>query len=405
MKMTAPTFRKRIRDVAPLLSAVLLTFAQSAGAANRSDMAPNGLWTELREAPRVTCPLDSPLPRPLVAAAACGDADRVRARLAEGADVAATDQRAAFAGRTALHHAAQLGDADSVSLLLEAGADPNAQDTAGVTPLHLLVMRRASGAELPIARQLIEFGADARIRNARGRTPVAQLAAYEMRTVQPLRIHNGELRAMLAAAEAAGPQSRAVAAPVQAPVPEAALPPNDQHAAAEPTAEAAAAPSAAPQAAAAPAPEPKVEPKPEPKAEPKPEPKPEPKAEPKPEPKAEAAAMPDAAASVQAALDAWSAAWSARNVEGYLSHYSRNFKPSDGNTLERWKEQRKERVGKPESISVTLSDIRITVDGTRASARFRQDYQSESFKVVDRKYLGLAKEGTQWKIVEERGDN
>ena len=44
--------------------------------------------------------------------------ERLRARLAEGAETSATDERQAFAGRTALHHAAQLGDSLSAEKLV-----------------------------------------------------------------------------------------------------------------------------------------------------------------------------------------------------------------------------------------------------------------------------------------------
>ena len=509
--MTAHSFRKRSGAPAAVLAGLLTALSLNVGATTDNPAPGNTFWGELRAAQAVTCPTDSPLPRSLVVAAACGDLQRLRARLTEdGADLQATDERSTLAGRTALHHAAQLADPAAVALLLEAGADPNVRDAAGNTPLHLLSMRRVSGTEAAIAKRLVAFGADARIRNARDRTPALSLTAFEGRLVQPLRIHQDELRDVLAKAEQAGPRRvaprRMMAAAQPAPEPEPAPKPEPKPEPApkpepkpepapkpepkpepapkpepkpepapkpepkpepapkpepkpepapkpepktepapkpEPKPEPAPKPEPEPEPAPKPEPKPELAPKPEPKPEPAPKPEPKPEPAPKPEPKPEPAPKPEPKpepapkpepkpeatpkvaaaekpapkaaprpdptarqqAAVRSALDSWAAAWSARDVKAYLSHYSRRFKPSDGNTLERWKAVRRQRVSKPESIRVTLDQVEIKVRGRHAEVRFVQDYQSDTYKVVDRKYLAFAQEGRRWKIVEERTDN
>lgn len=65
---------------------------------------------------------------PLLAATARGDAEAVRAALAQSADVNAVGA----AGRSALMLAAQRGDAALVRLLLAAGADPQRTDRNGL---------------------------------------------------------------------------------------------------------------------------------------------------------------------------------------------------------------------------------------------------------------------------------
>lgn len=73
-------------------------------------------------------------------AAGRGDAARVRALLAAGADPAALDSAI---GASPLHHAAQSGSVDVVRLLLEAGAPVDLQAPShGMTPLMVAVWHR-----------------------------------------------------------------------------------------------------------------------------------------------------------------------------------------------------------------------------------------------------------------------
>lgn len=439
MRKTALTPYRPIR-VLHLLAA--LSLSSSALAADMADR--NTLWSELRTAARVTCPQDVDLPRPLVAAAACGDLERVRDRVTRGADLAATDHRPAFAGRSALHHAAQRGDAAILALLLDAGANANAADAAGNTPLHLLAAAQPGMASVDMAKRLLAYGADATLANAQGRTPAMELDAVARRTLSPLHLDRKGLRELLQQAQATGPVRTAepsLLRPTQAQAEPAVEPPAAgaaaeapaqpepaaEAAAGEPTASVAQAPAVAapvtaetpeakPVATTEPNPAPATEPAPVAAAEPKPEPAPEARpapetkpvaaAEPAPAAQAEAPAAQDSAEidarAVRSALERWAADWSSGNVDAYLAHYSRNFVPSDGNTLAGWKEQRRLRVGKADSIRVTLSDVAIEVAGKQAVARFLQDYQSETYKVVNRKQLDFAREASAWKITSER---
>mgnify|MGYP006201431629 CR=1 FL=1 len=52
-------------------------------------------------------------------------------------------------------------------------------------------------------------------------------------------------------------------------------------------------------------------------------------------------------------------------------------------------------------IGVDVSDLNITVNGDRATARFRQDYTSDTLNVTSRKTLELVKSGGRWLIVRE----
>lgn len=320
---------------------------------------------EFSSVAHVSCPQAAAMPRSLIDAVACGDAFRVRARLAEGAGVSATDSRPLLKGRTALHHAVQRADLAMVELLLAAGANPDAADTQGNTPLHLLAMRRRSDSEVAIARSLLAAGADGRLRNTRGRTAIAELMAYTWHSLEPLRISAEPIGAVLDEAEAVGPVHASAMSAVASQAADAAV-----EIAAMPVVaiEVGTAATAAVVSAATP----------------------------------EAVVADDEGESVRGALQAWAAAWSARDVDAYLGHYASGFKPADGKSIDAWRSQRRERVGGAASIEVKLSDLAIAVQGDRAVAHFQQEYRSDSHKAVDRKTVVLISEAKVWRIVEER---
>lgn len=112
----------------------------------------------------------------------------------------------------------------------------------------------------------------------------------------------------------------------------------------------------------------------------------------------------DPAAEVLNRVQAWAAAWSARNVQDYLAAYSPGFKPQNM-SREAWEKQRLARVGKPGAIEVLLRDVRVSVqDETHATATFTQDYRSDAYSDSTHKTLQLEKTGDIWLIVAEQID-
>ena len=83
-----------------------------------------------------------------------GDAEAVRALIANGADV---NERIITGGDTPLHRAASGGTAEVVEILLEAGALVNARNTFGDAPLHHAARNENSGE---ITQALLAGGAD-----------------------------------------------------------------------------------------------------------------------------------------------------------------------------------------------------------------------------------------------------
>ena len=104
---------------------------------------------------------------------------------------------------------------------------------------------------------------------------------------------------------------------------------------------------------------------------------------------------------MEAAVQAWAKAWASKNMQGYLGAYAPNFTPPGGQSRKDWEADRKARIVPRTRIGVDLSDINVTVNGDRASAKFRQAYSSDNLNVTSRKTLDLVKAGDRWLIVRE----
>lgn len=105
------------------------------------------------------------------------------------------------------------------------------------------------------------------------------------------------------------------------------------------------------------------------------------------------------------AVNNWAEKWSARDVEGYLSAYSNDFKPSSGISREKWASQRRDRLRKPRFIRVGLDNIRVKFIGDEhARVIFEQDYRSNTYRDHVEKTLLLAYRNGQWLIAEESSD-
>ena len=171
---------------------------------------------------------------------------------------------------------------------------------------------------------------------------------------------------------AAAPAPAAVVATQRpAPAPAAAAAPAP--AAPTPAAAAAPAPAAAP-AAAAPAPTPAPAP---------------------------AAASDASTQAVTAAVQAWAAAWAAKDMKAYLGAYDKSFDPPGNQNRAAWEKERESRIVGKSKISVKLSDIAVSVQGDKATARFRQAYSADALNVTSRKTLDLVNSNGRWAIVRE----
>jgi tetratricopeptide (TPR) repeat protein len=111
---------------------------------------------------------------------------------------------------------------------------------------------------------------------------------------------------------------------------------------------------------------------------------------------------PDASAKdVEAAVRAWAKAWSDKNMASYLAAYGHEFEPPARQSRSAWEQDRRVRITGKTHISVNLLNLTVTVNGTRAVAKFQQDYKADSLAVLSRKTLELIKTGNRWLIVRE----
>jgi len=101
----------------------------------------------------------------------------------------------------------------------------------------------------------------------------------------------------------------------------------------------------------------------------------------------------------------WAAAWSSKNVKRYLAFYAEDFKTPGGESRNDWEAQRRERISKPKSIHVSISDPKVKlIDGSHASVSFRQSYRASHLKTSSSKTLVLVKSGGNWLIQEEHSE-
>ena len=102
---------------------------------------------------------------------------------------------------------------------------------------------------------------------------------------------------------------------------------------------------------------------------------------------------------VKAAVQAWANAWSRRDMSAYLGAYGKDFDAPGGRKS--WEEERKKRILGKSKISVKVSNLEVKVNGAKAQARFKQDYDADSLSINSRKTLDFVKVDNRWMIVRE----
>lgn len=103
------------------------------------------------------------------------------------------------------------------------------------------------------------------------------------------------------------------------------------------------------------------------------------------------------------AVNEWAKAWSSKNVTKYLALYASEFTPPNNETRKNWERQRRERIDKPQPITVIISNPKVNMLGdNRATVSFIQSYKAGSLKSTTHKTLELSKINNVWLIQAEK---
>ena len=128
----------------------------------------------------------------------------------------------------------------------------------------------------------------------------------------------------------------------------------------------------------------------------------------KPAPAAEKPATPKTGSTeIIEAVNGWAKAWSAKDVDGYLAFYAKDFKTPGGEARADWEKARRQRISAPKSIAVTVDAPKVSVTGDgQATVTFRQGYRSDVIKTATAtKTLVMTRADGRWLIQQERVGN
>jgi Flp pilus assembly protein TadD len=106
------------------------------------------------------------------------------------------------------------------------------------------------------------------------------------------------------------------------------------------------------------------------------------------------------------AVSNWAKAWSAKDLDKYFNSYADSFKPAKGQSHKDWEQTRRDRIGKPSSISVDIANPKVTMDGAdSAKVSFKQSYRADGKPIRTDKTLVMKKVGGVWLIDQEIASN
>ncbi|MBP5986613.1 MAG: tetratricopeptide repeat protein [Azonexus sp.] len=101
-------------------------------------------------------------------------------------------------------------------------------------------------------------------------------------------------------------------------------------------------------------------------------------------------------------IAAWADAWSRKDMKAYLGAYASDFDTPKGMSRKAWEQEREKRIaGKGGKISVSVDAPQVTINGDKATAKFRQHYKAAGLSSSTTKTLVLVRNGSKWLIKEE----
>ncbi|CAM8401495.1 LolA Outer membrane lipoprotein-sorting protein [Candidatus Methylopumilus planktonicus] len=98
----------------------------------------------------------------------------------------------------------------------------------------------------------------------------------------------------------------------------------------------------------------------------------------------------------------WAKAWSAKDIDLYLSKYAQDFKTPNGDAFSLWQTSRRQKISSQGKILVEIEDLKLSMK-TENSARiqFKQKYTSDKLTEMSNKLLVVKKIDGRWLIQEE----
>ena len=110
--------------------------------------------------------------------------------------------------------------------------------------------------------------------------------------------------------------------------------------------------------------------------------------------------------SIVEAVNSWAKAWSAKDLDKYFNSYADSFKPAKGESHKAWEQTRRDRIGRPASISVDIANPKVTLEGAdSAKVSFKQSYRADGKPIRTDKTLVMKKVGGVWLIDQEIASN
>ena len=100
-------------------------------------------------------------------------------------------------------------------------------------------------------------------------------------------------------------------------------------------------------------------------------------------------------------LESWVEAWTAKDFDKYVSHYSGNFTPTNNLTHEEWRARSQEQLKWREFIIIEVSDLVIAVKGDNATASFTVHYKSNATENTRPSTLQFERVNNDWYITRE----
>ncbi|RZL10899.1 MAG: hypothetical protein EOP40_04705 [Rubrivivax sp.] len=107
-----------------------------------------------------------------------------------------------------------------------------------------------------------------------------------------------------------------------------------------------------------------------------------------------------AVATVEQRLRDWVATWMAKDVNKYMTFYSKDFAPARMSSA-RWITERRRLVGKPGPIEIRVEDVKAYSQGDYVVTSFKQVYNSNDFKDSSLKTLTWRQINGEWIIFKE----